>query len=158
MKIIIIILMSVAVGTGIGASVVAKILFVPMNRNSLNESKFHMYYLLMNKWLKMKQDGKNLAEYFEKKNYKLVAIYGMANMGERLVNELKKSKIDIRYGIDQNAEIYNSETFLVLKPDDELPIVDVVIVTSVFYFEEIEYELRNKVKCPIVSLEEVLEL
>ena len=40
--------------------------------------------------------------------------------------------------------------------EDELPTVDAVVVTAVFYFDQIASELQEKVECPIVSVEDVL--
>ncbi len=156
MKKILIAMTSIIVGIGIGACSAVKILSGPLNRNVADAKKYQTYFSLMNKWLKINQKEKKIEEYFTKKGYQSVAIYGMGDMGECLINELKKSAIDIKYGIDQNAEAYNSDKFLVLKPDDELPVVDAIIVTPIFYFEDIEYVLHNKVKYSIISLEEVL--
>lgn len=55
----------------------------------------------MNQWVKIKQEGKNLSEYFEESWYKRIAIYGMNYAGETLVDELKDIGITIAYGIDK---------------------------------------------------------
>ena len=62
-------------------------------------------FLMMNQWVKVKQDGKNLSSYFEKEGYKPV---------------------------------------------------DAVVVTAITFFEEVEEMLRQKVDCPIISLEDIL--
>ena len=43
-----------------------------------------------------------------------------------------------------------------LSPDDELPDVDAVIVTPVFFFDEIEEMLASKMDADIVSMEDIL--
>ena len=158
MKKIVMILTSIIAGMGIGAGGTAKILSAPLNRNAANADKFQNYFMLMNKWLKIKQDGKNLSEYFVSKGYHAIAIYGMGDIGESLVNEIRNSGIDIKYGIDQNAKKNDSDGLPILQLNDELPNVDVVIVTPVYYYENIEYILCNRVKCPVISLEEVLDM
>ena len=112
-------------------------------------------FLMMNQWVKVKQEGKSLVRYFEKKKYESIAIYGMSYAGETLADELKGSNIKIAYGIDRNANnIYTD--FEVVSPNDELESVDAVVVTSITYFEEIRNILEEKMDCPILSLEDVL--
>ena len=79
----------------------------------------------------------------------------MSYAGETLVEELKNSKIVIKYGIDQNADKIYAE-FDVISPDDEFDEVDAIVVTSITFFDEIEKMLSEKVTCPIISLEDIL--
>ena len=112
-------------------------------------------YLMMNQWVKVKQEGKNLAAYFEKNGYKNIAIYGMSYAGETLLEELRETQIQVVYGIDKNAEnIYSDISILSL--EDTLDDVDAIVVTAVTFFDEIEDELHKKVNCPILSLEDIL--
>ena len=117
--------------------------------------KMQVLYLAFDRWMQMRQDGRTLAEYFEKQNYKTVAIYGMKELGERLVDELKNTDISVRYAIDRNADSLYADVDL-YTPDDELEPVDVVVVTAIYYFDEIEEAMRDKVDCPIISLEDIL--
>ena len=111
--------------------------------------------LVMNQWLIDKQEGKSLVDFFEDNGYKSIAIYGMSYLGERLMDELKDSSIEVRYAIDRNAEnIYAGVE--VKKPEDDLEEVDAVIVTAVFFFDEIEEQLEKILDCPIISLEDIV--
>lgn len=117
--------------------------------------RLRLYYNVLLEWLQKKQDGKNLEDYFIEKEYKTVAIYGMGELGLRLADELKDSSIELKYGIDKNASSVYSD--LELKdPDDSFDDVDVIVVTPIFAFDDIENELSSKVNCPIISLEEVV--
>lgn len=44
----------------------------------------------------------------------------------------------------------------IYRPDEMLPEIDAVIVTPVWDFDQIKEQLVNRVKCPIISLEEVI--
>ena len=44
----------------------------------------------------------------------------------------------------------------ILTPEDELEPVDVIVVTAIYYFDEIEDMLFEKVDYPVVSLEDIL--
>ena len=109
----------------------------------------------MNQWVKVKQDGKNLSEYFEKNKYEKIAIYGLSYAGETLLSELQDSSIQIAYGIDQNADSIYSD-INVYSLEDSLEPVDVVVVTAITFFNEIEKKLSGKIDCPIISLEDIL--
>ena len=112
-------------------------------------------FLLMNQWVKVKQEGKNLSSYFMANGYKKIAVYGMSYMGETLVEELKESGVEVAYGIDKNADRIYADIDVV-SINDELKEVDAVVITAVTFFDEISTQLREKVSCPIISLEDVL--
>lgn len=118
--------------------------------------KFKGYYNMLNQWLIIKQEGKNLSEYFKKNNYNSVAIYGMGEMGNRLYDELKGSEINVKYAVDKNAASTYSE-LEVFDPDDcEYEKVDCIVVTATFAFDEISEKLEDEVSFPIISLEDVV--
>ncbi len=117
--------------------------------------KFKGYYNMLNQWLMLKQEGKSLEKYFEDNGYKNIAIYGMGEIGNRLYNELKDSKkVKIKYVIDKNADVC-SET-RIFNIDDNLPDVDVVIVTATFAFDEIKEELGKRLYVPVISINDVI--
>jgi hypothetical protein len=110
---------------------------------------------MMNQWVKVKQEGKNLASYFEKNGYKKIAVYGMSYAGETLLDELKDTDIKVAYGIDQKADSIYTDVDIVTM-DDDFEEVDAVVVTAITFFDEIEDRLSEKVDCPIISLEDIL--
>ncbi len=118
-------------------------------------AKVHELYMAFDQWLRIRQEGKTLVEYFERNEYKTVAIYGMKELGERLFDELEGSGIEVRYIIDKNADAIYADVD-VITPEDDLEPVDVIVVTALYYFDEIEEMLSDKVDYPIVSLEDIL--
>ena len=118
-------------------------------------NKFKSYYNMLNQWLYLKQNDKSITKYFEDNNYKSIAIYGMGEMGSRLYDDLRNSDISVKYAIDKKA-VGTYEDLVVYDLEDEFEDVDVIIVSAVSAFDEIEDELSDKVKCPIISLEDVV--
>lgn len=112
-------------------------------------------FLLYNKWIKSKQEGKTFKKYFDNMEYKSAAIYGMSYVGERLLTELKDSGVEVRYAVDLNSSRIYSD-IEVYSPKDNLPKADVMIVTAVYFFDEIYNKMKEKVTCPIVSIEDLL--
>lgn len=148
--------LSTLAGAALGAGAVEK-----MKRDRLDEvqelSGRHLaLFLMMNQWVKVKQKGINLSLYFEKNNYKKIAIYGMSYVGETLLDELKGTGTEVAYGIDRNAESIYADVDIVTMSDDLQP-VDAVVVTAITFYDEIEAQLSKRLDCPIISLEDMLQ-
>lgn len=112
-------------------------------------------FLLMNQWMKTKQKGRHVKGYLEKKGYKSIAVYGLSHVGKCLLEELKDCEAEIKYAVDKNASAVYSD-IEIYSPDDDLPSADVMIVTAVYYFNDIYDNLKDKVAYPIVSLKDIL--
>ena len=143
------------VGVVAGGAATNRVYLKKMDGAADRHKKIISYYQLFNQWLMIRQEGKTLEEFFKRNHFSKVAIYGMKEFGERLFDELKDSDITVKYIIDKNADdIYANVD--VITPDDEMPPVDVIVVTATYYFDEIEEALCEKVDYPIVSLEDIL--
>lgn len=118
-------------------------------------SKYVFLFQLMNYWMTQKQNNVNIGEYLQYKGYRHIAIYGMSHMGLNLVRELKDWDIQVDYAIDKNKDnlFTDIKTFL---PEEVLYDVDAIIVTVLDHFVEIKELLKEKVMCPILSLEDLL--
>lgn len=147
--------LSAVTGAVVSAAVVGKNMVEKVEKASKMSDKHLALFQMMNQWVRIKQEGKNLSEYFVKNNYKKIAIYGMSYAGETLVEELKSTKTEVVYGIDRNAESIYSDVDIVSLEDD-LAEVDVVVVTAITFFDEIEERISKKMNCPILSLEDIL--
>lgn len=113
-------------------------------------------FLLMNQWLRFIQKGGKIENYLKNFNYKKVAIYGMSYVGETLWRELKNTDIEVTYAIDKNAR--NIKVSLpIYAVSEKLPVVDIIIVTSVTHFEAVKEYLRNQTDIPIMSMWDFFE-
>ncbi len=147
--------LSMLVGVVVGAGTIGKLKGDKLNRAQKMSNKHLNLFLMMNQWIKIKQEGKNLSKYFEDNGYKRIAIYGMSYAGETLVDELKNTNIGVIYGIDKRADSLYADIDII-SIDDSLEEVDAVVVTAITFFDEIEEKLTEKLDCPIISLEDVL--
>ena len=155
MKKIVASLLSIVGGAAVASIVVKKVMEGEIEKQEHMSDKHLALFQMMDQWVAVKQQGKNLADYFEKKQYKSIAIYGMSYAGQRLVEELESSNIQIKYGIDKNADSICSDIDIVTM-ENELDVVDAVVVTPITFFDEIEKELSERVDCSIMSLEDIL--
>lgn len=148
-------IMSGATGAAIGAGVTVKKLNKKINWYEKRVDKFKTYFDLTNEWLRLKNEGKNLVAFFEKNEWSHIAIYGMGELGTRLMEELKDSSVTIEYAIDKHADKVYSEVE-VKEIGEELPPVDVIVVTPFYVYNEVEETLMSIVDYPIVSIEDVV--
>ncbi|MCM1251240.1 MAG: hypothetical protein NC321_00300 [Clostridium sp.] len=147
--------LSALAGTIIGVGITGKAASDKINKLQSLSDKHLALFLMMNQWVKVKQEGKCLADYFERKGYRNIAIYGMHYAGETLLDELKNTSIHVAYGIDKKGESIYADVE-VFSLEDELEKVDAVVVTAITFFDEIEQKLSKKLDCEIISLEDVL--
>ncbi len=112
-------------------------------------------FLLMNKWFMNKREGKNISDYLIEKGYQNVTIYGMGYIGKCLYEELKNENYEIKDLIDQN-QIIKVNKKKVKNLNEQIEIADVIIVTAIYDFEEIEERLKDKFNIPILSLEDIV--
>ena len=148
-------LVGVFAGTAVGTIGTSRKMSEKINKTSGMSDKHLALFLMMNQWVKVKQEGKNLSSYFEKNGYENIAIYGMSYAGETLISELKNTNVQVAFGIDKNADMIYSEVDVV-RMEDNFDEVDAIVVTAVTYFDEIKEKLSNKVSCQIISLEDIL--
>ena len=123
-------------------------------KKELSDKHLKMFKM-MDRWVEIKQEGRNLAEYFVENGYQKVIVYGMHYTGKRLVEELKNTNIQVVCVIDKKAQSIFADIDVITK-DDLIPETDVIVVTAISFFDEIENEMKDKVDCPIVSLEDVV--
>ena len=147
--------LSVLFGTAIGAIAVKSVQAPKTIKRADHTQKMTEFYRLLIEWLRIKQEGKTLASFFRQNDYKTIAIYGMKELGERLYAELKDSEIQVKYIIDKNADTIYADIDVV-EPENILEDVDVIVVTAIHYFDEIEMMLGEKVDYPVISLEDVI--
>lgn len=117
--------------------------------------KYEALYKLLAQWLETKQNGLSLKALLCQKGYTSVAIYGVYLLGERLLDELRDMGVDVLYGIDRKKRD-TQENLPVYLPSEELPPVDVIIVTSIVDYAIIKQELQKKVEYPIVALDDLI--
>lgn len=119
-------------------------------------NRLNGYYETLAQWMSNIQKGIHIEDYFKEKGVKTIAIYGMGELGILLYNELKKSiDIQVLYGIDQSG-VCAIDDFDVYYPEEDLPSVDMVVVTPISYKDEIVSKLKEKLNCRYVSIRDVV--
>lgn len=119
--------------------------------------KLQNAYELTLRWLEIRQRGHRFEEFFAQKCIKSVAIYGMAELGRRLYDEIECSSVEIKYLIDKNP-VAPMKQFLDFTSIDEVGNdVDAIIVTAVMTEKQLVDELKNRGYKEVIGLSEILD-
>lgn len=121
-------------------------------------NRFEINFHILNKWLMLRQRGKTLEPFFQDNALKKIAVYGMGVLGERLIEELQLSSVQVMYGIDRMAaakqnmgiKIYGVE-------ENSYPETEAVIVTPVQDYWNIVSSLANRTSAPVLSIEDIID-
>lgn len=149
-------MLGAAAGVVVDEKTIGKLRKKSMGRIEEDRMKFHEFYSILLQWVHMHNEGKKIGAYLKKCGYDTVAIYGMKELGEELLYELKDSEVEVKYAVDRNADELCLDACNVYRPEEELEPVDAMIVTAVHWFDEIERDMKKKVSCPILSLEDIV--
>lgn len=121
--------------------------------NDLRKNMFLLHFTV--DWLKMLQEGKNICSYLIKNNIRTVAVYGVGFLGERLIDELKKTDTCLVYAIDMHRK-GEYAGIKIRNSCEQLPIVDAIIVTPVYNYNDIANMLSERTEAEIISLEKMV--
>lgn len=104
------------------------------------------------KWMQLEENGKTISDILHTHGYRTVAIYGMGCLGKRLYERLKAEGTDILCGIDKNAHYMYKNLYVYAIDDDDLPEADVIIVTPIYFYDEIRDTIREYRNVDVCSL------
>ena len=113
------------------------------------------YLDMMNQWLILKQEGKSIGNYLDKRGNHTVAVYGMALYGRHIIRELQGTDIVVAYGMDRK-KMNAYKGIEVLQPIGELPYVDVIINSVIHDHINVKNTLANITNIPVLCLEDVV--
>lgn len=119
--------------------------------------KSNLFYLVLTRWVEFKIKGYHLAEILAEKEYYKIAVYGYAELGKLLCQELMNTKIDVIYVLDKKGKQIRENNLPVYVPQKGLPKADAVIVTAVYYFDDIRNALSEMGFENVISLRTLLE-
>lgn len=109
----------------------------------------------MNDWLDFIYSGGRIDEYFHTYKYNNIMIYGNGYIGARLAQALSETDIDVIAVMDK-ASSPNGDG-KVIGIDSKIPEVDCIVITPMFYYDEIFHMLQVKTDIPIVSMYDIMK-
>ena len=126
-----------------------------LKESNIVANKARAAYRLTAKWLEIKKKGHSLIEFFENNHFQSIAIYGMAELGRRLYDELDESGVEIKYLIDKSPNgMENILNFTLL--DGRRLDVDVIVVTVASAEKQIVSELQESGYRKVIGLSDIM--
>ncbi len=118
-------------------------------------NKYREFYKVLNNWLTLKEQGLKLEKYFMNCGYRRVLIYGMAELGKHLYEELRQSSLEVVGALDRRSGIvYKDIKFY--EADGEIPECDIIVVTAISDYETIRSTLVKRTEANIISLKDII--
>lgn len=118
-----------------------------MESVEVRAEKFEEMMLVMNQWIENLHSDKKISGYFRRHHYKNIALYGTSFVSQRIQEELEGSDIHIQF-------VFDKDTKDILEKNEKK--IDVIVVTSFYYFYEIYLDLSKMTDIPIVGADEVI--
>ena len=150
-------ILSFVAGIFVGGIITARKIAVLADIKKEEANKNRDQFLIMSKWLSVKQAGKSISDFLEKKGYKKIAIYGASYTGKAIIEELSDSRVERAYTVDKRNLEFICGIPSYSADEEVLPKVDALIVSEAYYYNEIKNNMQKKLACPIISLEDILD-
>lgn len=111
--------------------------------------------MLFNDWLEFLYSGGSVVQYFKSRGYKKIMIYGSGYISKRLVQALEKTNIQVATVMDKAD--FSDKNEMVAEAGEVIPMVDCIVITPVFYYDEIVTMLQKRTEIPIVSMQLIID-
>ena len=118
--------------------------------------RYRGYWQVFDEWMLMLEQGRTPLDYIKSNGYNSVAIYGYGMLGKHLVRQFQKENFNVSYVIDRN-NIKKTDDISIYNIMDELPSVDMVVVTVLYDYDNIYNYLKNKVNADIVPINKLFD-
>ncbi len=116
-----------------------------------------LFYQLFVKWFEKRNQKRYIKDFLLNRHYTEIAIYGYAECGRLLYQELNGSQIKVLYIMDKkDIKISEEEDIKIYVPQKNLEPVQAVIVTAIYYYEEIKKELEELDYKNVISLSDMI--
>lgn len=116
--------------------------------------RYKQYWQILDKMLLMYEANYSVGRYIHEKGYQ-TGVYGLGMIGKHLVQDLIQNDVNIVCGIDQKA--VRNLPFRMICPTDEIPEMNLLIVTAEYDFSAIKSTLRERTSSRIVSVSEIMD-
>lgn len=117
---------------------------------------YNGWFMFLLSWYDVREGGINIREFFDANHFNNIAVYGAGEIGRRVVNDFLKCGVDITCCIDRMHLGTYGGIRCILPGQASKEQLDVIVVTPVDFYDEIEKSLMDSgVSCPVISVDEI---
>lgn len=121
-----------------------------------NEEKFKRMFWLVNKWFALRQYNIGIQNHKLWDEKKKIAVYGLGEIGKRLIDELDCLNNKVEYVVDMRADSLFAD-FPIFSPKEFLPPADLMIITVINDSEKVTELMKEKFTGKIITLETMVD-
>lgn len=118
--------------------------------------KYANFVFLLDFWMKLIEDGKDIDAFFRKRGYDNISIYGMGILGKHLKCQLENAGLSVLFVIDSDKIFYDDRCFNLDTEISRIRQPDVIVVTPIVEYKGIREKIEKLTTAKIISLEEVI--
>lgn len=134
----------------------SNLLLKEVSANRRENSVLKRNYEMALSWLNLKNTDNAIAKYLREKSINIVAIYGYGTHGKLLLTELNNSDVDVLYAIDKRASYLKADIPLYAPDSESFPKADILIISILGHYREVETALKGKIDCRMIELDELI--
>lgn len=129
-----------------------------LEREKAGVKKMGGVLALANQIIRANSRGKTISGNIEELGIRTVAIYGMGEIGERMMEDiLLNSSVKLLYGIDVKAsELYMAVPVYTLDQAAGMEKPDLILLTVGGGSDSLKKEIREKMSCEVMTIGELL--
>lgn len=129
-----------------------------LEREKAGVKKMGGVLALANQIIRANSQGKTISGNIEELGIRTVAIYGMGEIGERMMEDiLLNSSVKLLYGIDVKAsELYMAVPVYTLDQAAVMEKPDLILLTVGGGSDSLRKEIREKMSCEVMTIGELL--
>lgn len=127
-----------------------------INKYRILSDKFEVNMNVLDSWMRLRENSICIKDYFFNHKQLNILVYGYGILAKHLLAELADTQIIVSGIVDMQGDKIEAD-YPVFYPSRKLPKVDIVVVTTPFYYEEIvdklkEFDIRN-----VISLVQIID-
>lgn len=99
----------------------------------------------------------NLTRYFQMNGYKNIAVYGVGNLGTRILRNIDTAQLESICTIDENkAAHFGDMEAIDMQELADRKEIDMVLVTPLLDYPQIEEQICSMCEIPVISAKELM--
>lgn len=122
-----------------------------------DDQKTLVYNDILLKWIAMLKQGKSIADYLIKNRIFKVSVWGLGNVGNMVIEELKESKIEILSVILTKPYTLQVAGIPVVGKYDIPKQTEMIIVIPVYDFGRIYEGIKDRCDCIVMGIGELID-
>ena len=126
------------------------------SKKAMEIDKNKKYFKLYENWMILLERGDSVKRFFTERNIKEIAVYGYGNIGKHFIEQISGLDVSVKYVLDKRKVNILHSNIPCYQPSDDIPNVDVIVVTPICEYVQIKNTLKSLTSAEIISIEDII--